>query len=72
MTLQEVIANLNNHFLINLRCSECSTIFMTIKDSKLEFIRPCSCLNLEGEIEIEDERWLGGNCGELVTVKQGG
>jgi hypothetical protein len=43
---------------------------MTLKDSQLEFIRPCSCLNLEGEIEVEDERWVGGNCGALVTIKQ--
>jgi len=70
MTLQEVILEMSNHFLVNFRCSECSTIFMTLKDSQLEFIRPCSCLNLEGEIEVEDERWVGGNCGALVTIKQ--
>lgn len=73
MKIEELIAWMKDsgHYLVSVRCSECSTIFLSLKGESwwyTPYIQKCH--KLEGDFEIEDDRWVGGSCGELVTVKE--
>ncbi len=73
MKLEGLIAWMKSsgHYLINIRCSECSTIFMDMKGDTFKLYTHNNCTNImKAELEIEDERYLGGSVGELVTVKE--
>ena len=72
MKIEELITWMKSsgHYLINIRCSECSTIFMDMKGETFHMYSHNNCISLDTEIEIEDERFLGGTIGDLVTVKE--
>jgi len=74
MNLEELICYTkeSGHYLTHIRCSKCSTIFLSMQGEKLwqqTDPHPCFDLNLV-YLEVEDERYLGGSCGNLVTVKE--
>ncbi len=70
MKLEDLISEAKeSHYLTHFRCGFCSEIFITIKSGELKWKKD-ECYDWSKELEIEDERYLGGSIGNLVTVKE--
>ncbi len=71
MTLKELVDHIKeaNHYITNIRCDEGSQIFLSLKGEDWWYAPyPHDCLDLDGDLQITDERFLGGTCGNLITV----
>jgi len=72
MTIDQLIHQIkeNEHYLTNVRCEKCYTIFLSKKGDKFSWDHRHKCFSVDSELEIEDERWIGGSCGYLITIKE--
>lgn len=71
MKVEDLIEYMNQRdsYIVNIRCNECLTIVMSKKGETFwHTLHIHSCWDKIEELEISDERELGGTVGLLVTV----
>ena len=54
--------------VVNIRCYECYRVVIAKLGDKFWAVKNHHCWDKIDEVEILDERYLGGTCGLLVTL----